>query len=339
MSHYGIRAQFAGGRQKQARWLERVLYFLASILLGRSIVEQNAPNFPLDLYAKGLGPMPFQTRYLMSPVMRWAAGSHQLVQATAQLHNSARTSQELLLQIVNVICILILGWLTPQIRKYFQPPSLLPWLSRWLLLWILTMTLAVREEQAIFVPYDLPAILFFTLGMFFCLRKQLIPFIAVVAVGMYNRETMLFLAVIWAACTFRKSISLAAAGALLTLVLWRVAHVEIVRWLGRSFSGMQAALRVNVRMLEPHHLPQVLSAGGFLIIPVIFFWRKLRDKDLRLLWFSVLPFLGTALWYGWWNETRIFGEISVLVACSASLLLDQFILDISTAGATRELHA
>ena len=55
--------------------MQIVLFLLAAILVGRAAVMQNASSLNLDQYEHGLLRMPFQGRYLMVPVLRWAASS------------------------------------------------------------------------------------------------------------------------------------------------------------------------------------------------------------------------------------------------------------------------
>ena len=81
---------------------------------------------------------------------------------------------------------------------------------------------------------------------------------------------------------------------------------------------------MNLRMLLPHHLPQVLSFGGYLAIPLLLQRHRVQDKLLRRLWLGSVPFFCASVLFGWLNETRIFNEVNALFAVTAAILFEQY---------------
>lgn len=314
--------------QRAAVWLERVLYLFCAIFVGRAIVGQNIPNFDMHAYAHGVTIMPFQARYLMSPVLRWAEGNHALIRASAMLKHSVQGGAiELALQLVDVFCLIVLGWLAPRIRECFEPRAVFHCLPRWLLIWIVVMTYVVRNEQAFYTPYDMTSILLFNTAIYFCIRGNIWLYLLSVSVGMFNRETVVFLLFIWLACNVQRSRVKAVAGAIATAAYYFFAKWQIAHILGRPETNIGSAWMVNKTMLLPHHWPQILSLGGFLALPLLFNVKRFKDDMLRKVWLGLVPWFLAAVYFGWWNETRVFGEASVLFACTSAILFEMLIRD------------
>ena len=69
----------------------------------------------------------------------------------------------------------------------------------------------------------------------------------------------------------------------------------------------------------------MLSAGGYLALPMLLRRDLIRDRRLRMLWLGLALFIASDLVFGLWNETRIFGEVSPILAVTASLQIEQFL--------------
>jgi|GEM_PF-6914556 len=309
-------------RHDVAVWLERLLYVIAAIFAGRAIIHQNPPNFDMHLYAHRIGPMPFQARFLMSPVLLWAENNRFLMDWSALLKNSAHGPIELMLQIVDSLCLIALGWLTPRIRGSFSPRAIFPWLPRWMLLWIVAMVYIVRDEQSMYTPYDITALLLFNLAVYFSIRQNLPLYLATIAVAMFNREAVVFVLFVWITCVVSKSRVKAFAGAFITAIYWAYERWQVTQWLGRKPSESGSAWFINISMLKPHHIPQLLSVGGFLAIPLLFYRDRFQDKVFRRVCLGMVPWFLGALYFGWWNESRILGESGVLFAVSGAMLVE-----------------
>ena len=136
----------------------------------------------------------------------------------------------------------------------------------------------------------------------------------------------------WADSRQARTLSLGVAA--LSVAAWLLVRHQIARWLGFPPSGWMIDVWRNVTLLLPHHLSQDLSAGGFLAIPVFLCRRLITDRRLRLVWWSLLPLLLSDLLFGLWNETRIFGEFSLIFAVTAAIEFEAWITGVRQSVAT-----
>ena len=310
----------------RASALPIILYTLAAILIGRAIITQNYPDPPLKLFSQGLSAMPFRARYLMTPVLRWAATSPLLIRAAHALRESTLCPQDLMMQITQALCLLSLGPLVVRLRNSFSPARIFPWLAPWIFLWVIACTFVLRYESRFYLPYDLISILFFTIGVIACVKFRSLLLLLVIAAGTYNRETTVFLLPIWLACNFTRNRTKLFSTAALALIVFALVKLQILRWLGHPASGLFLVMSVNARlMLFPHHWPQLTSVGGFLLLPLWLGRRLLRDPLLKRVWLGYLPWVIVALAFGWWNETRIFGELTALIAVTAAIEFETYL--------------
>lgn len=310
-------------------WLRRLvepfLFVMAAFAIGRAMVQQNLLTF--EAYAYGKEQMPFAARYMMQPVLRWAAANPSWVHFADGMRNSSTGPMALMVQAVNSLCLVATGVLADRIRALLSPPVLIPWLTRWLLLWVVAATYVVRYEQRFAQAYDLVSVLVFTAGLLFCARSWALPFLALVLLGTYNRETTLFLIPVWLAVNLPRAATTRArmvhvAVACFGVLEWVLVRRQILHWIARTSPGWSFTLWMNLRMLLPHHLPQVLTVGGYMAIPLLLNRSLLQARLLRRLWLGTIPFLLAAVLRGWLNETRIFGEVSALFAISGAIAFE-----------------
>jgi hypothetical protein len=303
-----------------------ILYIAAAILIGRASVEQNDPPFPLEAYSAGHAGMPYQARYLMVPVLRWASQSPLMARASETLNKSSRGPQQLLLQAVNSICLILAGWVAVKLRRRFVPPPVFLWLAPLLLLWVVAITFAVRYDQRVVLPYDFVALLLFNIGLLACLDSRIWLFLLILLVGTYNRETTVALIPIWLACNWTVSAAKKYGVAVAAVVVWTAVKLHLKALVEGAPAGLQFNWNWNLAaVLLPHHWAQLLSVGGFLVLPMWLRRDLIADPRLRLVWLGCVPFLLADLVFGVWNETRIFGELSLLIACTAALQFEQLI--------------
>jgi hypothetical protein len=305
--------------------LQIVLFLLAAILVGRAAVMQNASSLNLDQYEHGLLRMPFQGRYLMVPVLRWAASSPMMRRASNMLVQSSRGPADLMVQVVDTCSLIAMGVVAVRLRSRFSPATIFPWLAPWLLLWIVLCEYVARYESRFYLPYDFVAALIFAIGVLACVECRPILLILAVFIGSYNRETVICLLPIWLTCNFDRGRWRAFCTAAIALAAWIAVRLQVRSWVKGPTLGLAFPWNVNLHMILPHHLPQVLSVGGFLLIPMWLGRRFIGDELLRKMWLGSLPFILSTLIFGWWNETRIFGELNVLFAVTGALQFEQYL--------------
>jgi hypothetical protein len=307
------------------RPLHVTLFLLAAILIGRAAILQNDTPSRMNEYIQGHVRMPFQGRYLMVPVLRWAESGTALQRGSELLKQSSRGPVDLMMQLVDVLCLIAMGFVAVRLRNDLSPAMIFPWLAPGLLLWVVLCGYVARYESRFYQPYDFVAALIFAIGILACVESRPLLLIGMVLIGSYNRETAICLLPIWLACNFDKSRWRVWSCAAIALAAWIAVRLQMRRWFPGPLLGFELPWMLNIRMLLPHHLPQVLSVGGFLVIPMWLGRRMIHDKLLVRVWVGSLPFVIATLVFGWWNETRIFGELNVLFAVTAAVQFEQYL--------------
>ena len=303
-----------------------VLLILASLLVGRAIDSQNANLLDLRKYALLEEKSPFQERILMAPVLRAAGDSPRFLRLYhAAFDKTIPTPEDLAVSLVDCLCLLLLLPVTVALRRAFEPRPQTDWLAPLLTLLVVAFTYVVHYEQRFTMPYDMPSLLLFNLGLLAIVQESGWFFLLVLALAIPNRETAVFLAPVWFWLCWRRGHRSAAllygvAGVAIALA-WRVA---IAHLLERTAAPYMFPWRTNLAsILSPIHWPQVACALGFLAVPMWMLRGCVTDRRLRALWFALIPFFVSALIVGIWKETRIFGEISALAGLTFAVQLEQ----------------
>ncbi len=200
-------------------------------------------------------------------------------------------------------------------------------------IWGLTYTL----------PYDMPSLMFFCLGIYLVVTRQDWVYYVVFPFGVLNRETICFLTVfflVWkwqemkardGELTRRDALTLAGHG-LAQAAIW----VAVKLWLAHRFAANQydygahpthppviGRVMINIHMLlTPQQWPVYLSVFGFLL-PVLWVQRRWIGNQgiywgcaiLFPLWFAGMFLMGLM------PEIRIFSELSALLVPAVGLIV------------------
>lgn len=281
----------------------------------------------LPAYVAGHERMPFQARELMRYPLGWAMASPFLAHLTHG-HKGSGTPAQLFTEVNAFVCLLLSGWAALKLYRWAEPQARVPLLPAAVLLIICLFDYGISVPYGF--PYDLPSLAFLGWGTWFILTDQFWPLLLLFPFATWNRETSLFLVFLLAvvAC-FRtgrftwRSVRRADLFRIACLgLLWAL----IVGALQRKYAAnpTEAGSRVQANLHElmnPMHWPGLLSASAFLL-PYIWLRRNcIRQPTLRAgvgllpLWFLLLLSKGQIL------ELRIYGDVSVLVAVAASVVL------------------
>ncbi len=188
----------------------------------------------------------------------------------------------------------------------------------------------------ILLPYDLPAVLFMTLGLALMRRRMWGWYYIIFAVGCLNRETMVFLAVVLIALDFggpnHRSL-LPHLG--VHAAIWGVVKVLMSMLYGGNpgtafelyHVGTQTLhLTTNIQLLvAPLSLLLILSNFGFAWVIVVAFWKRVDDRFTRKAIWVIPPYLLLTFIAGNMNEIRVFGELMPLVLVPALSIAMSFI--------------
>lgn len=194
----------------------------------------------------------------------------------------------------------------------------------------------LAQEIPILLPYDLPAVMFFTIGLALLQRRNWKWFYPVFAVGCLNRETMIFLTLALVAVElgrrpWRGLLPHGAAQAAIWLLI-----KSAVAWYYQGNPGSAFELyhvgtdvphfRTNlVLFLTPVSLLLLLSNFGFAWVILLAGRRKLSSPFLRRSLWIIPPFFLTLLIGTNVNESRLYGELIPLVMAGTLIILSHYI--------------
>jgi hypothetical protein len=265
----------------------------------------------------------------MAPVLRAAESNQTLLYIYARgFRKTVESPEELLTEMVNSLCLIALLPVTVALRRSFLPSTRASWFAPLVSLFIVAITYVVRYEQRFTMPYDIPSLLFFTLGLLAITRRQGLLLLVLIALAAPNRETVIFLVPIWFWMEWREArhssaIIYSAVGTAIWYS-WRVAISHILHRVQPYSSGPIFSSNFN-SIVMPAHWPQLLSVFGFLAIPMWMLRHQITDRRLPVIWQATIPFFLSILVLGTWRETRVFGELSVLAGITFAMEVERAI--------------
>lgn len=328
----------------QPRWQGRI--FLA--LLGLGIVQfvwcylyRIPSELHLALYERGLERMPFQARLLLATPLHWAHGSGLLLMWSARLSKlpawfpRGAGSDGLFQAVVDCAAVGASCAAATALYKRCSRIMLLPWLVSPLLLVLCGVTYIGLAHHSLRFVYDLPAMAFFSAGLWFIHLDRWRPwqialFVAVFMAGTINRETTLLLLIFLALAEqhrggLRKRVVI--LGVALALV-WLGFHAwTVVHFRANPHLASQHLFANLGSLLVPLSWPQLAATLGYMWFPLVVFRHWIPDAILR----SWLPGLGVWLvfmsFYGLLVEPRLWGELLPYAACTVTLIAEEILAE------------
>ncbi len=286
-----------------------------------SIFYVNTSYLDLHRYALGQEREPFQRRFLMVPLLRWAESSHTLQAGAARYGVNVHQLEPM--SAAKLACILLslllvngFGLWSIRVARHLSLRH--DWLIWALLLAILYAGYAARYEQPLWYPYDIPHLVVFGVATVFILTGRPLPFVLAFAIDAPLRETSVFLIPVALLAHLRSR-------------PWRIAvAVCSTLWIGSRLLAQHlypvGAYEWNglrwYNQIKPWHLPQVVSIAGFLWLPVWLGLKYLTPRERMVLYASTAMIFFT-FFFATWNETRAWSEWSILFAILAALELDR----------------
>lgn len=219
------------------------------------------------------------------------------------------------------------------VARFLGADSPMRWLSL-LVLYMAAVHQFINPIIRVQFPYDLPGMAFFGAGTYAALTRNRWLFYPVLILGTMNRETCMFLPPVLFLCMLREDVPLIQA--MRQAPWWR--YMELVAGMGAWWavvrfcefltgghgSGMQVNLRSNLRMmLFPLHWPLLAAVFGYLWIPCVLHWCRIRNVALRRialllpLWYAVMFVVGDVV------EIRIHSEWIVYVTLCVAMVADR----------------
>lgn len=191
--------------------------------------------------------------------------------------------------------------------------------------------------SAIYYPYDIPSVLFFTLGLILLYKKNYLMYYPVFIIATFNRETTIFLTLIYLVTAFEKNkITPVLLHCLAQAVIWASVKMYLASFYADNpgpgyfvnFMYVNLAMFVN-----PVNVVRIASSFGFAWIAVIFYFKLITDVFVKKSLIVIFPFFLGMFIVGNVIELRIYGEL-IPVILSAFLLIVNNLLNTEFAQLT-----
>jgi hypothetical protein len=290
-----------------------------SLYLGflRDFYLQNQQMEALKSTSRGVSSTPFQYRILMPWLIDHAATWLQLlsIRPLIKLYESLTAFLTALALYAYLFRICKNGWFASvfALGVFYLYPFLyinLPW-------------------SRAYYASDSVSILLFTLGLFFLHGRQYWQYYVVLAIGLFNRETIAFLLLAFAFSQYslidRRIFVLHTVGQIMLVVaikLW-LAYIfrdnpgagmysldENILQKGMPDTIQSSRMYLNAMLfMRWNSFVNMTSFMGFLWLPLIFLWNKINDKFVRNTAFIIPCFVAGMFVVGNLFEFRIFGEL------------------------------
>jgi hypothetical protein len=296
-----------------------LVFFIAAVILSLHSVPyqlmacypapDHGPDSPVAL-AAGVASTPYQYRVLVP----W------LVRGVTELHLIRPESQVALFMALQVVALFLLAIV---VRRY---------LSMFITDQVLTSVAALSVYAILpfnyfnlpYYPYDVPSVVFFTLGLILIHDEKWSWFLPLFALATLNRETSIFLAVATAFAWFDRyswrklALLIASQGAIwiaIKAALWLLYAQN--RWMGYGLYEYQ--LKVNIATLLTFPVKGIiaLATWGCLWLAVVVWYPRLTDGFLKRNLWTVPVFIAGMFFAGFVIELRIYGEVLPIILAAA----------------------
>jgi hypothetical protein len=292
-----------------------VVFFVAAVILSLHTVPyelrvcfpppDHGSDSPEALVA-GVASTPYQYRVLVPWLVRGALEAHVIEPA----------SQMAAFAVIQTVFLVLLAFV---FRRY---------LSRFIRDRVLASVMALTIYAILpfnyfnlpYYPYDIPSVMFFTLGLLLIYDRDWRWFYPLFVAATLNRETSIFLVVVVVFVLYDKyswrMLSLLAGSQLaiwlaIKAALWVIYQQN--RWMGYGLYQFQ--LKVNLATLIDFPIKGIiaLATWGCLWLAVVIWYRRIHDVYLRRTLWTIPVFIAGMMFAGFVIELRIYGEVLPIV--------------------------
>lgn len=306
-------------------------YLLATLQFLRSYFIINQPYLDAHRYESGTERLPYQSRMLLSVVMRYANNNYWMNRIASHFGDPFRNPDVLALLLVDIVAFLLLGVVVRMFYRHLSQThgGRLSWLPFALVLWMASATYIVRFQEAIYFPYDLPAAFLFTLCVYLSYVSRYALLLPLFVFCCFNRETTimvvpLVLINMWFPSQQPRRRWIEVAVATTMTVAWICIRGYFLRRYAGNSDDMGLMVSRNIHFLaSPQTWSQIASACGFLLPVPLLFWRFLPERRLRAYSLLIPAWLIIMFLVGLLPESRVFGELIGLVAVLCTLIFER----------------
>jgi len=334
-------------RPKTPRWKHLGVFLLmafAAIQFIRSYVVINKPYLDESRYEAGTERMPYQGRILMCDLINALDCIAIWNRAASHLRGPLHEPSTLAMALVGLLSILAVAVVIDRWYRRLSPACLFPWLPFALFLWMIYATYLARFQEAIYFPYDLLSVAFFTIALFLCFTERYLLLAIVFTLACFNRETVIVLLLplginawlYWRETRRRFPVR----EAILTFVLgtlWIGIEAHYAYLFANNPSELHNRFRENLGFLAtPQTWSQILSGAGFLL-PIPFLWfHSMPSERMRLYSSLILIWTALMLFFGVLPESRIFGELIGFLSVYCAIQFETYLVRLGDRGVVRD---
>jgi hypothetical protein len=296
-------------------WLAQALLFAVAALLALQFTNLHvAMN---DVYAPGslrsliqrTAVTPFQYRILVPAVIEWIHGRELAPRLGLEPEDTA--------VLLECLCVLGIYFGMRALLMDFGLGALASSAAALAVFYSLPFNFLLARHHPLWFVWDVPSVLFFTLGLHLLYRGRWAVYYALFALASLNKDTTIFLALVQLLTGLgvqsKRSVWLHFAG---QLALWCAMKFVLYRCYleNPGWGAMPNMLLSNLRSLqEPVLLLLTASSFGFLWIPVVALQHRVRETFIRRSIWVLVPFALAAARVGIVFELRIWGELTPVV--------------------------
>jgi hypothetical protein len=291
----------------------------------------------LAAYGQGLERMPFQGRMLLMYPMRWAEQSHFLIHLTNGREGALRSPGMALITLMAFVCTFLVGLLLRQFYGKASQRRNFEWIPAALFLMVCAVQYILHLQNVLF-PYDMLSLLLFNLGLYLIYTDRSWWLVLLFPVITLNREVSLFLILLlaldryaeegWAGLVRARFLVQSA----IMSIVWLAIHLYVDHRFANNPTDGAGHMRKNIiNLFNPQFWPQLACIGAFLL-PILWIYRtRILDHRIRAYLWIIFPWLVVMFFYGEMIETRVYGELSGLIALAAVLELEESVAPASSA--------
>ncbi len=327
-----------------------VLYGCATLQFIRYYVVVTTFYLDMPRYLEGRERLPFQERvlpiFLMWPINHSAFLMRHLAHPKGGFDDpSAATSETLAFYIVSLVSFSIAAFLVNRLYRLLTITGTLSVLVFPSFLVLCLWTYVVHVDANFSYPYDFPSLAFFAGGLLAIFTRRYVPLLVIMFVGTMNRETTLFLIIIYvldAISIMPPNVELRQGyisprerfalrqmpwlRATFLLAIWLSVRLTIYHHFAHNDNSENyVRLRENLGRIRLRLFPTLFNICGY-VLPIVFILRR-QLRPLRFAsYLYVLPFwIGVMFYTGVVLETRVYGELCSFTAIAVVLLLENHV--------------
>jgi hypothetical protein len=327
------------------RWILVASYCLACIEFVHFYEVMTPLWVHLPLYLAGTERLPYQTRVLPIAFMWPMLHRHMiLVWVTGHGWHSAEqigeTAELNAFFLWSLLSFFAASFYCMKLYRAVCPNGKLALLVLPTFLYVSIWSYTLHVYRNVSYPYDISSLAFFTAGLLYIYQRRFWPLVAVMLLGTLNRETTLFLILLFVLDGIQPDAGEPAKDLLFRIraAPWLRTALLLAIWCGirltmmHIFGGNDRSetydrFRENLQDISLKHLPGMLNLCGYLL-PIVWLLRKHVHPERFGSYAIIIPFwIAVMAWKGLLLESRIHGELGGYVAVASVLLLERYITE------------